>query len=833
MAEARVDFFISYTGVDRRWAEWIAWQLEESGWSTRLQAWDFVPGANFVLEMERAAIDGERTIVVLTPAYLEALYTQPEWAAAFAADPTGAARKLVPVKVRECAPLDGLLAQVVPLDLVGLDAAAARDALLAGLRHGRAKPQHAPAFPGDPQPAAVSAAPAPAFPGGGPTIERMPSPTRSFTGRAELLGTLNRALDGGRGDMRTRVQILHGLGGVGKTQTAARLATERRDAYDVVWWIRSEEEQTRRADYADLAGALGLVDQQESVDQDAAVAAVRAWLTRSDRWLLVFDNAPDPRSVAPLIPGGTSGDVVVTTRSATGWRAVGEPCAVDAWQREEAVAFLVERTGDSDRDAAADVAEALGDLPLALEQAGAYVDSTGIALADFRTRLREHAPALFAVGEAVDYEHTVATTWELAFREVESDVDARAIVHVCALLAPDPIPSYLIEALIADPLVRDRAMGAVRRFSLLTAGRSSVTMHRLVQRIVRERLSPEERAAAIARALDALLETFPRDVVRTDHWPRCLELLPHATVVVDAIEQPASELDPRTVLMSRLESFHYRHGEFLAAMELARKGVAIRAAVYGEDDPRIVLALSRLGVLQARMADYDASLQTLERAVRLLRQADDPDPEDLWTTLVNLGTARGQSGDAAGARDDLEEALAAFERRYGADDERLAATLINLGIQLRRLGDLRGARERHERAVALRVAADSPDPRDLSIALSNLGTDLAAEGDFEGAHELQAEAVALLVSAVGEDHVDVVHARLHLGMTLMHTPAVGAAREQLEEALRVAEASLPGTHPLVAGTMARVAECAALEGDAARAAELDARLTALGVTFAK
>lgn len=140
------DFFISYTSPDRRWAEWIAWELEEAGYSVIVQAWDFVAGRNFVHEMQIAAQRARRTIAVLTPAYLTAPFPAAEWEAAFRDDPTGAERKLVPVRVEPCQP-KGILASIVWIDLVGLDEGAARERLLAGMRD-RAKPSEPPSFPG-------------------------------------------------------------------------------------------------------------------------------------------------------------------------------------------------------------------------------------------------------------------------------------------------------------------------------------------------------------------------------------------------------------------------------------------------------------------------------------------------------------------------------------------------------------------------------------------------------------------------------------------------------------------------------------------------------------
>ena len=166
------DFFISYTSADREWAEWIAWQLEEGGYSTVLQAWDFVPGSNFVVEMDRAARIADRTIAVLSSAYLSASFPPPEWATALAGDPQGLERKLVPVRIEECQP-EGLLGQVVYTDLVGLSEQEARGHLLVGVR-ARLKPPEAPSFPGATRDAEQASAPTfPREPG--VKTRRMPS----------------------------------------------------------------------------------------------------------------------------------------------------------------------------------------------------------------------------------------------------------------------------------------------------------------------------------------------------------------------------------------------------------------------------------------------------------------------------------------------------------------------------------------------------------------------------------------------------------------------------------------------------------------------------------
>lgn len=142
------DFFVSYNKADRAWAEWIAWELEAASYTTVVQAWDFRAGSDFVLEMDKALKETARTLAVLSKEYLAAAFTQPEWAAALATDPTGEQCVLVPVRVRECTP-EGLLRSRVYIDLLGLDEGSARKALIAGIERGRIKPSAQPPFPGD------------------------------------------------------------------------------------------------------------------------------------------------------------------------------------------------------------------------------------------------------------------------------------------------------------------------------------------------------------------------------------------------------------------------------------------------------------------------------------------------------------------------------------------------------------------------------------------------------------------------------------------------------------------------------------------------------------
>lgn len=307
------DFFVSYTQADRAWAVWAAWVLEEEGYRVLVQAWDFVPGSNWIKRMQDGTERAARTIAVLSDDYLESVYGGAEWQAAWAADPDGAERKLLPVRVGKCA-RPGLLAGVTGFDLFGLGEAAARSLLLSKVQaavQGRAKPAVKPDFPG----AGGGPRSGPRFPGVPPLVWGAATPPRNphFTGRDAELGRLAQGLADGAA---VTVHSLHGLGGVGKTQLAAQYAHAHAGDYDVVWWVAAEETASVPDQFAALAAALGA---EPAADPEALRAQVHEALRAVAGWLLVFDNADEAGDIAGWLPGapqpgGVPGHVIVTTR---------------------------------------------------------------------------------------------------------------------------------------------------------------------------------------------------------------------------------------------------------------------------------------------------------------------------------------------------------------------------------------------------------------------------------------------------------------------------------------------------------------------------------------
>jgi hypothetical protein len=500
------DFFISYTQADRAWAEWIAWLLEEDGHRVLVQAWDFVPGTNWIQGMQNGVVKAARTIAVLSADYLSSVYGGAEWQAVWAADPQGLERRLLPVRVSDCE-RPGLLAGIVGIDVFGVDEAKSRARLrqmVARALTGRAKPATRPPYPETARPRAIPREAR--FPGALPTVWNVPARNPNFTGRDAALVALQQGL---AAEATVTVQAVQGMGGVGKTQLANEYAYRHCGSYDLVWWIAAEEPTLIPDQFAALATRLGRESEQ---DPDRLRVLVHEALREVPGWLLVFDNADTVDDIkawlptAPL-PPGIPGHVVVTTRRG-GFSAIGGVHDLDVVDPDEAVRLMRARVPALEENVARRIAEGLGRLPLALEQAAAYLDRTKLPAEDYLRLLQTRAQDLYGKGTAASRSETVATLWNLSFDRVGSDsVAALQLLSICAYLAPVPIPLDLFTAhsgnlpeplasTVADPLAFNDAVAVAVDYSLAKRAPAGLQLHRLVQGALRLRYPSAGAAAA-------------------------------------------------------------------------------------------------------------------------------------------------------------------------------------------------------------------------------------------------------------------------------------------------------------------------------------------------
>lgn len=625
------DFFVSYTQADRAWAEWIAWVLEEDGYKVLVQAWDFPPGSNWIQRMQDGVAESDRTIAVLSDAYLKSVYGGAEWRAAWAADPDGTAGKLLPVRVSKCDRL-GLLAGVVGFDLFGLSEADARKRLrdkVSGARAGRAKPENAPQFPG----AARAVPDQPRFPGGLPRAWKVPAHNPNFTGRDRELDDLATALAAGS---TVTVQSVHGMGGVGKTQLAVEYAHQHATDYEVVWQVASEEPVSIPGQFTALAATLGLTPR---VEPEGLRTQIHDALRGMTGWLLIFDNADKIEDIEPWLPGGplppgVRGHVIVTTRRG-GFRERGQVMELDVIPLHDAVPLLRTWVPHLDQAVGERIALDLGQLPLALEQAAAYLDRTRIPPEQYAVLLRSRADELLRRGKFSSRgDATVAARWDIHLdRVTDESPEAMQLMEICAYLAPEPIPLDLftrhpdllpepLATAAADQLAFAETIAVPVDYSLAKRTPADIQLHRLVQAAIRTRCDQ-----ARPRPLDIALALLHADMPRRDthapaEWPRWAALLPHVLAVTG---HPQAAGQPQTARLLDALNGTLHESLLSVAAHLNRQAADLRDQGQLEAAHRIrtALALTATNVTQESGDSLVAIL--LDNAAAMLEDRGMPD----------------------------------------------------------------------------------------------------------------------------------------------------------------------------------------------------------------
>ncbi len=308
----------------------------------------------------------------------------------------------------------------------------------------------------------------PRLPGSVPRVWNVPARNPEFTGRDQMLVALRDVLTGGD---RAVVQALHGMGGVGKTQLAAEYAWRFAGAYELAWWIDAEQAGLIGDQFAALGTALDCVE--PGARTEAVRAAVLGELRERDRWLLVFDNAQAPGDLAGWLPGG--GHVLITSRQHR-WAQVAAPVEVDVLARGESVAMLAGRVGGLAEADAGRLADALGDLPLALAQAAEYLAETGMGAAEYLALLRTRTREILDQGHPVSYPMSLAAATGLA-------ADHPDTLYSAGILAVDLYALGEVQAardLEQDTLDRRRrVLGADHPDTLYSASNLAVDLYAL------------------------------------------------------------------------------------------------------------------------------------------------------------------------------------------------------------------------------------------------------------------------------------------------------------------------------------------------------------------
>lgn len=590
-----------------------------------------------------------------------------------------------------------------------------------------------------------------------PALSRVPAGSELFVGRARELERLRAAVAGpGRA-----VVAVHGLGGVGKSALVARFARSRVDRCSLVWWITADSASAIDTGLADLAATLAPQSADLPVEQRAELAL--RWLATHDGWLLALDDLTGLGDAAGLLERVRTGTIVITSRRGGGWRGV-EAIPLDVLPRDHAVELLARGVRsewpDADLTHADRLCEELGRLPLAVEQAGAYLARTRITPTAYLDLLRRYPARMFGTtADGGDAQRTAARVWHVTLDRLADTPSAGRLLRRLAWCAPDSILRVLVTA-IADEPEPDvlEALGRLAAYSMITLDTDAITVHRLVQAVTRtpDPTDPHRLPEDITHARDATATTLLQVLTGVDHrlpadWPVYELVLTHARVLLD--HTPAdSDTEALCGLANNLGLYVAGQGD--ATTALAWLGRAARGSerLHGPDHPETLGSRNNLASAYRAAGDLERAIPLHEATLADAGRVFGPDHPTTLALRVNLAEAYRVAGDTGRAVPLVEATLADSERVLGPDHPTTLTSRNNLACAYLTAGDAGRAIPLYEATVADRQRVLGPDHPNTLGSRINLAVAHRAAGDLERATPLLEAALADTERVLGPDH---------------------------------------------------------------------------------
>lgn len=680
-----------------------------------------------------------------------------------------------------------------------------------------------------------------------------------FTGREELLSHLEQQFARGAADQPTAIhqaaltqsQAIKGLGGIGKTQIAIEYAYRAREQgrYTHILWISAASEEALLASFAALTDRVPALGKKGESDQRALVKKALRWLEQSpEPWLLIYDNADDITLLPAYLPIQGQGSILFTTR-ASAVRALTPSLEVEALPIEEGVQLLLRRAGreaevtEREREEASTIVLALGRFPLALDQAGAYLEETGCSLADYLQIYQQHQYQLLARrGKQVSgYPDSVATTWSLAFERVEqSDPAASDLLRLCTFVAPDQIPEELLtegadfwpaalQEAVTDRWRFNQVLSALLAFSLIKRfGRErTLSVHRLVQLVQRERMTPEEQRQWAERLVRAMNAVFPREPEEVASRPLCQRYLEQGQACDTLVQHYQLLLPEAAELLDRVGTYLREYALYTLVEPFYRQAIRIKEQQGEPEDLSIASTLHGLAKLYLEQGKHTEAEPLYQRALRMREQQIGAEHPLVATSLNDLAALYRRQGKYPLAEPLYLRALSIRERHFGPGHLQTADSLNDLAVLYENQRKVAEAEPLSQRALAIREQHLGPEHPLVATSLNNLAVLYTNQGKYPLAEPLFLRALRIWEQQLGEAHPHVAYCMNSLAFAYREQGEYAKAEPLYLRALSILEKRLEPDHDVLAFSLSGLAEMYREQGKYAEAEPLYQRALAI------
>jgi len=784
------EFFISYTQADKEWAEWIAHILEKNGHSCFIQSWDFKTSENFVLNMHKALENTDRFIAVLSKDYVKSEYCNLEWSSAITKDPTGEKELFFTVRVDDIAP-SGIFSAIVYIDLFSKDLAADAAKILL-IRIDKCDSSREISYDTKVR-----------YPSSLPENHNIPYLRNIyFTGRDDTLRKISERFTDGQAISLT--QSITGLGGLGKTQIALEYAYRYCSKYNCIWWVPSETEATMLTAYRNFAHKMKLVSDQEQDDYEVIINKVLTWMDTHSKWLFIYDNADNISADTKWWPRNNRENILITTRNRRGY--IGEPLNISEFTKDEAAAFFEKRTGiEGNRDDALVLSERLGYLPLALEQAAAYIRNTGCTYAKYITLLEKYGLKLLErIDGVIAYKQPVTVTWQISIDMINNEA-AQQIMYLCAYLASDGIDaeiftenkdllSELLKEELSDELAALDIWSELTKYSLLGQQDGALySMHRLLQEVVRDKVKDDPQWARYCLAVMYEIHEFTYET-----QARFISLLPHVKSFVtnsESILTDDEEQKAIAYLCMVSGSGEDDLANYPQALEWYFKASAIREKVLGLEHTDTAISYNNIGVVYDNQSEYDNALEWYFKALAIYEKILGLEHPNTATSYNNIGMVYYRQGDYDNALQWYFKALPIREKVLGLEHPDTATSYNNIGMVYYRQGDYDNALQWSFKALTIKEKKLGLEHPSTATSYNNIGGVYDSQGEYDNALQWYFKALAIREKKLGLEHPSTATSYNNIGNVYKRQGEYDNALQWYFKDLAICEKKLGLEHP--------------------------------------
>lgn len=790
------DFYISHASADAQWAEWIAGTLEENGYNVFLWSWDIKAGDNWLDKTGCALENCERFICVLSPRFLNSKFATDELNEA-----SKSGKRIIPIRVEDFH-VSGLLETIVYVDFVGKNEEDATKTLLNAVSENRYH-RKKPIYPSSKASLIETEFPKVLF------INNLPPRNNYFSGHNEQLERIANVFK--TSSQVSIAQAVSGYGGIGKTQLAIEYAYRYASNYQTaVWFINAENSTTIYKGFLEFASTLQ-IELPDNINEDDLCSAIKYWMRENKNWLIIFDNFKLKNNLTKYLPEGhIGGHVLFTTRNALVLTAPSIELSI--FTLDEAIEFIKTRVGNDNFNSveAHLLAERLGYLPLALEQAVAYILITKVSISQYLELISEQSLDIFDnnCSKTECYANSVSTAFQSSF-ELLSEA-ARQLLNMCAYMAPDKIPiNFFVEMRdkfpmplkvdLSEELTQNRILAELRNCSLISGNTDFVSIHPLTQEIIRQ--SHNIDTQWLNYCFDAIEISLPHDfsTSKARMWFTCL--VSHSETVLQYMNYRYAEDDATQESMADLYNwigFGFNDTAYYPqALGAYNKARSIREKVFGIEHPSIATIYNNIALVYSNQGDYAAALEWYYKALFIREKVLGKEHPDTAITYNNIAEVYNNQGNFQKALAWYERALIIYEKVLGKSHPSTAIIYNNISEVYISQGDCQKALEWSYKAIDIREKVLGKEHPDVAATYNNIALVNFCQGDYAVALEWYYKALVIYEKVLGKEHPDTAKIYSNIAAVYYNTGECTKALAYYANALRIYFNILGESHPSV------------------------------------